>query len=140
MIKRFSCTIGPLGRSAISKIIPPDDLGFFFHPCTFICKYIKKYVYIGDVFAFTTSLETIVQIISTPLYTLLYNNTISIYPGVFNFLSAILNGINIFVVRYYFLLDCYSKIKCFIFCFVWICFSAVILLINRYPNEDLHIG
>ncbi|GLV36563.1 uncharacterized protein CBL_07940 [Carabus blaptoides fortunei] len=94
-VKRLSCTIAPLGRSAISKLLPPEDL--------------------GHVFAVTTSLETIVQLVSSPMYTLLYNNTLNIAPSAFNFLSAAIYGLNVIVT------------------------SAVIVLKKLNPSPDLRL-
>lgn len=71
---------GPLTRSAISKIIPPEEL--------------------GNVFSITTSLEYTAQLISGPFYTYIYNKSLPVYSNYYNFLSALMHGINVFIIGY----------------------------------------
>uniref|UniRef100_A0ABK9MQX3 Uncharacterized protein n=2 Tax=Glossina morsitans morsitans TaxID=37546 RepID=A0ABK9MQX3_GLOMM len=40
------------------------------------------------IYASTTSLESLSPLICSPLYTIVYNATLSYYPGVFNFFRA----------------------------------------------------
>lgn len=62
---------GPMSRAIISQISSPSEL--------------------GKIFAFMTSLETIFPLATAPLYTYLYNSTLSYKPGAFNLLSASFN-------------------------------------------------
>lgn len=62
---------GPMCRAIISQVSSPSEL--------------------GKIFAFTTSLETLFPLITAPLYTYVYDSTLSYMPGAFNFLSVGLN-------------------------------------------------
>uniref|UniRef100_A0A1A9Z2A0 Uncharacterized protein n=1 Tax=Glossina pallidipes TaxID=7398 RepID=A0A1A9Z2A0_GLOPL len=60
--------MGPMSRAILSHVAPATE--------------------VGKTYALTTSLESLSPPISSPLYTIVYNATLSYYPGVFNFLSA----------------------------------------------------
>uniref|UniRef100_A0A1A9VPF0 Major facilitator superfamily (MFS) profile domain-containing protein n=1 Tax=Glossina austeni TaxID=7395 RepID=A0A1A9VPF0_GLOAU len=60
--------MGPMSRAILSHVAPATE--------------------VGKIYALTTSLESLSPLISSPLYTIVYNATLSYYPGVFNFLSA----------------------------------------------------
>ncbi|KAL9916081.1 proton-coupled folate transporter-like [Glossina fuscipes] len=60
--------MGPMSRAILSHVAPATE--------------------VGKIYALTTSLESLSPLISSPLYTIVYNATLSLYPGAFNFLSA----------------------------------------------------
>uniref|UniRef100_A0A1B0B241 Major facilitator superfamily (MFS) profile domain-containing protein n=1 Tax=Glossina palpalis gambiensis TaxID=67801 RepID=A0A1B0B241_9MUSC len=60
--------MGPMSRAILSHVAPATE--------------------VGKIYALTTSLESLSPLISSPLYTIVYNATLSFYPGAFNFLSA----------------------------------------------------
>uniref|UniRef100_A0A8D9BUR0 Solute carrier family 46 member 3 n=1 Tax=Cacopsylla melanoneura TaxID=428564 RepID=A0A8D9BUR0_9HEMI len=70
-INMFGCCLGPLVRSYLSKIIPKEDL--------------------GKVFALTASAESLTPLAASPLYTYVYNSTITFLPGCVYYLSSVLN-------------------------------------------------
>lgn len=57
-----------MARSVLSKLIPPEES--------------------GKIFSVVTSLETIGALAGAPIYTYIYNSTISTFPGFYNFLTA----------------------------------------------------
>lgn len=59
---------GPMGRAVISNTAPPSD--------------------IGKIFSLTTSIESLTPLASAPIYTYVYKQTMSWYPGAFNLISA----------------------------------------------------
>lgn len=59
---------GPMGRAVISNTAPPND--------------------IGKIFSLTTSIESLTPLASAPIYTYVYRQTMSWYPGAFNLISA----------------------------------------------------
>ncbi|XP_058828288.1 tetracycline resistance protein, class D-like isoform X2 [Topomyia yanbarensis] len=60
---------GPMGRAVISNTAAPND--------------------IGKIFSLATSIESLTPLISAPVYTYVYNKTLSVFPGAFNLISAI---------------------------------------------------
>ncbi|XP_039452016.1 proton-coupled folate transporter-like [Culex pipiens pallens] len=58
----------PMTRAFISNSTPPEDN--------------------GKIFAFTSSFEALMPLGAAPLYTYLYKNTLSWYPGAFSWISA----------------------------------------------------
>uniref|UniRef100_A0A1A9WMU3 Major facilitator superfamily (MFS) profile domain-containing protein n=1 Tax=Glossina brevipalpis TaxID=37001 RepID=A0A1A9WMU3_9MUSC len=60
--------MGPMSRAILSHVAPANE--------------------VGKIYALTTSLESLSPLMSSPLYTIVYNVTLSYYPGMFNFLSA----------------------------------------------------
>ncbi|XP_075165670.1 putative peptidoglycan muropeptide transporter SLC46 [Haematobia irritans] len=60
--------MGPMSRAILSHVAPATE--------------------VGKIFALTTSLESLSPLIAAPLYTSVYNMTLSYYPGLFNFISA----------------------------------------------------
>lgn len=69
--------VSPMGRSLLSKIISTEE--------------------IGKIFSLIVTLETLSGSLSSPLYTYVYNSTISYNPGAIFLVSAGLTVINIFV-------------------------------------------
>ncbi|XP_020717052.1 proton-coupled folate transporter isoform X2 [Ceratitis capitata] len=59
---------GPMLQSIVSLAIPSNE--------------------IGKVYSLASSLQTLTPLLSAPLYTLVYNQTLDFYPGLFNFISA----------------------------------------------------
>lgn len=55
-------------RTFITKIVPADE--------------------IGKVFSFIVGSESVIGLFSSPLYTTIYNYTINLNPGIFNFFTA----------------------------------------------------
>lgn len=62
-----SCST-PMCRAVISKVVTGDDA--------------------GKVYSLTSSIETFLPIFSAFLYTYVYNNTLTVYPGAFNLLNV----------------------------------------------------
>ncbi|XP_037954262.1 proton-coupled folate transporter-like [Teleopsis dalmanni] len=60
--------MGPMSRAILSHVAPATE--------------------VGKIYALTTSLECVSPLGAAPLYTLVYNLTLSYYPGAFNFISA----------------------------------------------------
>lgn len=59
---------GPMSRAVISNTAPAGD--------------------IGKIFSLTTSIESITPLVSAPLYTVVYKQTLAWYPGAFNLITA----------------------------------------------------
>ncbi|XP_077293870.1 putative peptidoglycan muropeptide transporter SLC46 [Arctopsyche grandis] len=83
---------GPINRAILTKIVPTEDA--------------------GKVLSLTTSLETIVPLISTPIYSFVYQNTLTTFPAAFNIMTAILYGLSFFLLM------------------------AVEVLLKKYPGND----
>ncbi|XP_055627243.1 proton-coupled folate transporter-like [Toxorhynchites rutilus septentrionalis] len=64
----LSGSAGPMIRASISNSIPPDD--------------------IGKIYSFASTFEALMQLGAAPLYTFVYKNTLSWYPGAFSWISA----------------------------------------------------
>ncbi|KAJ3648217.1 hypothetical protein Zmor_020037 [Zophobas morio] len=75
LAKLLDGIFGPMVRSLVSKVLPNEE--------------------IGKVFASLTACQFFLGIVGSPLYTLIYNDTISTSPGFFNFVTA---GIYIFEI------------------------------------------
>lgn len=74
----FSTNSGPVTRSVLSKMVPGEET--------------------GKIFSLTGSLEGLVQLISSPLYTLVYNSAISYFPGAFYFISTAIYSFNLLLI------------------------------------------
>ncbi|KAH8407252.1 hypothetical protein KR222_011322 [Zaprionus bogoriensis] len=79
---------GPMCRTIVSNIVPASDLGNKWHTIKVDCVLIL--IILGKIFSIKNVLQSIAPFIAAPLYTLIYQHTLSIYPGLFNFLSAAL--------------------------------------------------
>lgn len=77
LIKSLGSATNPLLRSYLSKIIPTDE--------------------IGKIFPLTVALESLMSLIGSPLYTVIYNLTLSTNPTAYNFFSAGLNFFSLFI-------------------------------------------
>lgn len=100
---------GPMSRAIISQVSSPSEL--------------------GKIFAFMTSLETIFPLATSPLYTFLYNSTLSYMPGAFNLLSASFNLIGYICMAWVYFDSC-SIFEIEICAFFRIIFGIQIV----YPN------
>ncbi|EDV90817.1 uncharacterized protein LOC6569799 [Drosophila grimshawi] len=61
---------GPMCRTIVSNIVPASDL--------------------GKIFSIKNVLQSFAPFVAAPLYTMIYQHTLSVFPGLFNFLSAAL--------------------------------------------------
>lgn len=64
----FGGSISPMSRSLVSKLVSSEES--------------------GKVFSFIIITETFVNLLGSPLYTYIYNKTISTLPGAFNFVTT----------------------------------------------------
>ncbi|KAB0804710.1 hypothetical protein PPYR_01680 [Photinus pyralis] len=71
----FGGSISPMTRSLISKLV-------HFNEC-------------GKVFSFVIMVETIVDLLGSPIYTYIYNHTIETLPGAFNFVTTGIYGFEV---------------------------------------------
>lgn len=68
VVKGLSSGVNPMARTLLSKTVPPEEM--------------------GKLFAVFAPLEVLSAIIILPLYTLVYNATIDVFPSAYNFMSA----------------------------------------------------
>ncbi|EDW59038.1 probable peptidoglycan muropeptide transporter SLC46 isoform X1 [Drosophila virilis] len=61
---------GPMCRTIVSNIVPASDL--------------------GKIFSIKNVFQSFAPFVAAPLYTLIYQHSLSVFPGLFNFLSAAL--------------------------------------------------
>lgn len=73
----FKIMASPMCRSVISSIIPNSE--------------------IGKVYSFTSAFEAISSLIAAPLYTYVYAQTFTSFPGAFYLLSTAIFGVNIVI-------------------------------------------
>ncbi|XP_022224752.2 uncharacterized protein LOC111075628 [Drosophila obscura] len=66
----FRSISGPMCRTIVSNIVPPSDL--------------------GKIFSIKNVLQSFAPFVAAPLYTLIYKQSLTTYPGLFNFVSAFL--------------------------------------------------
>ncbi|KAK9877563.1 hypothetical protein WA026_018666 [Henosepilachna vigintioctopunctata] len=69
--------VSPMLRSQISKISEPDE--------------------VGKIFSALIMFENFLQLLGSPLYTFIYNGTLNTHPEFFNFVSAGIIGVTIFL-------------------------------------------
>lgn len=67
-----------MGRSIISKIVKVEET--------------------GKVFSLLTALEGVVALIGSPIYTYIYNKTLLTVPGIFNFITASIYGVEVLLM------------------------------------------
>ncbi|SPP74234.1 uncharacterized protein LOC117588640 [Drosophila guanche] len=66
----FRSISGPMCRTIVSNIVPPSDL--------------------GKIFSIKNVLQSFAPFVAAPLYTLIYKQSLTTYPGLFNFVSSFL--------------------------------------------------
>uniref|UniRef100_A0A0K8VTP2 Proton-coupled folate transporter n=1 Tax=Bactrocera latifrons TaxID=174628 RepID=A0A0K8VTP2_BACLA len=64
----MSGILGPMLQSIVSLAVSPNE--------------------IGKIYSLASCLQTLSPLLSAPLYTFVYNNTLDIYPGFYNFIST----------------------------------------------------
>ncbi|XP_050323859.1 uncharacterized protein LOC126755374 [Bactrocera neohumeralis] len=69
----FRSVGGPMCRTIVSNIVPPTDL--------------------GKIFSIKNVLQSIAPFLAAPLYTVIYKESLKMYPGLFNIVSAALYAI-----------------------------------------------
>lgn len=70
--------MSPMCRSLISKLISKEET--------------------GKVFSIAVAVDSLIVMIGSPMYTVIYNYTLHTNPGVFNFVSAAMFAVNIILV------------------------------------------
>lgn len=76
---RYSVSfMNPMRTSLVSKLIPLNEM--------------------GKVFSITMFVTFVFGLTSDPIYTIIYNNTIHIDPGIYNFVTAGFHGLSIIIV------------------------------------------
>ncbi|XP_067630537.1 probable peptidoglycan muropeptide transporter SLC46 [Eurosta solidaginis] len=81
----MSAITAPMLQSIISIVVPSTE--------------------IGKVYSMTSFFQTMSTIVASPLYTVVYNNTLNFYPGLFNFISTALYGVCFIFMFFVFLFD-----------------------------------
>ncbi|KAH8277547.1 hypothetical protein KR018_000363 [Drosophila ironensis] len=66
----FRSISGPMCRTIVSNIVPPSDL--------------------GKIFSIKNVLQSFAPFVAAPLYTFIYKQSLTTYPGLFNFVSSFL--------------------------------------------------
>lgn len=74
-LRIMSAVVSPMVRSLLSKIIPHAE--------------------IGQIFAFGISLESLIAMTAGPMYTIIYTNSINVFPGAFVLIPFSLHIINL---------------------------------------------
>lgn len=67
-IRCISGVVSPMCRSLISKLVAKEES--------------------GKIFSITITVESLTGLVGAPLYTFMYNYTLDINPGAFNFLTS----------------------------------------------------
>lgn len=79
-LSMFRVLASPMCRTLIANVIPHDE--------------------IGKIFSITTSYEALSTFISSPLYTQVYKNTFTTFPGAIFLITAGFNVLNMFIAIY----------------------------------------
>ncbi|XP_017123415.1 uncharacterized protein LOC108143479 [Drosophila elegans] len=76
----FRSISGPMCRTIVSNIVPPSDL--------------------GKIFSIKNVLQSFAPFVAAPLYTLIYKQSLTTYPGLFNFVSSFLYLLSFVFIGY----------------------------------------